>query len=71
MCMPSSVLYVSSTVPSYTRSYAEQAYFSAISELHMRQMKALLDAYVNLVKKGSDDDVVEQSEDQVACLYLC
>ncbi|KZP31167.1 hypothetical protein FIBSPDRAFT_724739 [Athelia psychrophila] len=37
------------------------AYFSAISELHMRQMKALFDAYVNLVKTGSDDDVVEQN----------
>ncbi|KAF7967554.1 hypothetical protein HWV62_33929 [Athelia sp. TMB] len=37
------------------------AYFSAISELHRKQMKALLDAYMDLVKKSSDDDVELQN----------
>ncbi|KAJ7099628.1 exocyst complex component Sec3-domain-containing protein [Mycena crocata] len=32
------------------------AYFSAVSELHNTQIKALLSAYINFVRKSSDED---------------
>lgn len=33
-----------------------QAYFSAVSELHSTQIKALFDVYLGYVKRASEDD---------------
>lgn len=38
-----------------------QTYFSAASELHVKQMRALFTAYSNLLKKAPDDEA-EQGE---------
>jgi len=43
-----------------------QAYFSAASDMHSTQMKSLMNSYLGLVKKASDEDN-EQSESFDAC----
>lgn len=46
-----------------------QTYFSAASELHGTQMKALLSADLDLVKKAADDDL-DQGKAHHLTMYL-
>lgn len=56
LCAVSCCLHLDLVDPFADRIRFKQAYFSASSELHGTQIKALLGAYLGLVKKASEED---------------
>jgi hypothetical protein len=52
-----------------TISPSLQAYFSAASDLHNTQIKALLSTYLDSVKKATEEEI-EQGKSEQKCIYL-
>lgn len=46
-----------------------QAYFSAASDLHSKQMKSLMNSYTDLVKKASDEDNEQSKSFDVLSIF--